>query len=153
MAHLRGADESAPGFFDENDDVVIPSQEVWPNGFHYLGRGVDLGIGLLNSHDPFDQQNRNIDVALHAFEIPDEFITAFPSSQDHPNISASGPSIPEAPAEYTGLVEITQSQQYRPMQSAQNLGPGEASIFPIELSNAFPGVRDFQVIKPEIIPE
>src|ERR1700728_490932 len=114
MEYPQLSEGGASGFFDDNCTGPISSQEVWPNKSRGLGRAVVLGYGILNSHDHFDQQNQNIDVTRHTIENSGQFTTAFPSSQDHLNISTSGPSIQQAPTFYTGNSNAIERQVYHP---------------------------------------
>jgi hypothetical protein len=67
MANPHRLDHSASGFFGDNDDISIQLQEIWSNDPPYLGRAVDLGIDLVTTHNPFDQQNHHTDGSTSYF--------------------------------------------------------------------------------------
>jgi hypothetical protein len=153
MAYPQRASGGAHGFFNGSCASSAPLQEFWLNKSPGLGQAFDLGFGILNSHDSFDQQNQNFDVALHAIENTSQFAAVFPSSQDHLSASGSAPSIPLVPEYYSGVID---SQIYHPntyMQADHGFGSGEALVLPVELLDRSHGVPNIQARTRQVVTE
>jgi hypothetical protein len=146
MSYPQRRSGEAQGLFNDSSAGSASLEENRLNGSPGLGRAFDLGFGILNSYS-FDQQNQNIDVALHAIENFGQIAAAFPSSQDHLGISASVTSLQQVPNYYTGNPQVIENQIYHPnnyLQTGHIFGPGETPILP-ELLDRFRDVQNLQV--------
>jgi hypothetical protein len=141
-------ERQAEGFYSDSNRGLLSLQEDWTTEIPDTDLSFDLSFGLLSWNDHSGQQNRNVDVALHAIDISGQFTAAFPPPQDQALSSTTWPSVQTAPSLYAGQSQVLEPQGCHPgnfMRTSEILHPGGGSAPPFELPDEFQGFTDLRV--------